>query len=80
MKLNSNFRLLPESPHWMIANMRIRGIRQYIKMSSWYKHHLKFFQNLKIKFEKLILTFLFFGFFPNLIFLQHQFLLPNHLK
>ncbi|EJW86973.1 major facilitator superfamily transporter [Wuchereria bancrofti] len=39
------FWLLPESPHWMISRRRIRGIQQYIKMSSW-------FNNVKIDLNK----------------------------
>ncbi|VBB25814.1 unnamed protein product [Acanthocheilonema viteae] len=30
--------LLPESPHWMLARRRIRGIQQYIKISSWFNN------------------------------------------
>ncbi|VDK81533.1 unnamed protein product [Litomosoides sigmodontis] len=30
--------LLPESPHWMLSRRRIRGIQQYIKLSSWFNN------------------------------------------
>uniref|UniRef100_A0A0R3RKS3 MFS domain-containing protein n=1 Tax=Elaeophora elaphi TaxID=1147741 RepID=A0A0R3RKS3_9BILA len=45
--------LLPESPHWMLSRRRIRGIRQYIKISSWMTMNFYYFV---ISFDSINLT------------------------